>query len=328
MECVLLPPPPARIVKPVSRGAAVLCLVGATAFWAGNYVIGEAVVDTVDPLSLTLLRWAIAVLPLLALAQWIERPDWRAALRRWPLLLVLSLLGMAAFPLGLYEALRHTTAVNASLITAVNPALITLVAVLVLREVLGWRGWTGIAVSLVGVLIVILAGSAVALAGVELNVGDLLVLLAVAAWTAYTILGRRLHGIPPITATAIQSGMTVLALMPIAAANGITVPADTSSVWALVFIGIFPSVGSYLLWNLALRSVPASPAGVFLNLIPVFTVAAGLLLGTSIGVMEVFGGLLVVGGVILTARDRPAATAPARKGQPSSKPDDSGDHGG
>jgi drug/metabolite transporter (DMT)-like permease len=292
-------------VKPVSRGAAVLCLVGATAFWAGNYVIGEAVVDTVDPLSLTLLRWAIAVLPLLALAQWLERPDWRAALRRWPLLLLLALLGMAAFPLALYEALRHTTAVNASLISAVNPALLTLVAVLVLREVLGWRGWTGIALSLIGVVIVILAGSGDELATVEINLGDLLMLLSIVVWTAYTILGRRLLGVPPITATAIQAGMTVVVLSPIAGLNGIALPNDAPSGWALLFIGIFPSVGAYLLWNLALRTVQASTGGVFLNLMTVFIVIAGLLLGTQMGPLQVFGGLLVLGGVVLTARDRP-----------------------
>jgi drug/metabolite transporter (DMT)-like permease len=312
MECALPPPtPPVRLVKPVSRGAAVLCLVGATAFWAGNYVLGEAVVDTVDPLSLTLLRWAIAVLPLVALAHWIERPDWRAALRRWPLMLLLGLLGMAAFALSLYEALRHTSAVNASLISAVNPALITLVAVLVLREVLGWRGWTGIALSLVGVLIVILAGSGTALTTVEVGLGDLLMLVSIAVWTAYTILGRRLHGVPPITATAIQAALTVLALAPVAAANGITMPSDAASGWALLFIGIFPSVGAYLLWNLALRTVQASTGGVFLNLMTVFTVAAGLALGTPIGPLQILGGLLVLGGVVLTARDRPARTASA-----------------
>lgn len=311
MECALPASRPVPPVKPVSRGAAVLCLVGATAFWAGNYVIGEAVVDVIDPLSLTLLRWAIAVVPLVVLAQWLERPDWRAALRRWPLLLLLSLLGMAAFPLALYEALRHTSAVNASLITAVNPALITLVAVLVLREILGWRGWTGIALSLVGVLMVILAGSGSSVGAIEVNVGDLLVLVAIAAWTAYTILGRRLHGVPPITATAIQAALTVAALAPVTAVNGIALPPDAPSGWALLFIGIFPSVGAYLLWNLALRTVQASSAGVFLNLMAVFVVAAGLLLGTPIGPLQVLGGLLVLGGVILTARDRPRAPVPA-----------------
>jgi drug/metabolite transporter (DMT)-like permease len=293
----------------------VLCLVGATAFWAGNYVIGEAVVDTIDPLSLTLLRWAIAVVPLLVLAHWIERPDWRAALRRWPLMLLLALLGMAAFPLALYEALRHTTAVNAGLITAVNPALITLVAVLVLREVLGWRGWTGIALSLLGVILVILAGSGSALTAVEVNLGDLLVLVSIAVWTAYTILSRRLHGVPPITATAIQAALTVIVLAPVAAGNGIALPGDATSGWALVFIGVFPSVGAYLLWNLALRTLQASTGGVFLNLMTVFIVVAGLLLGTPIGWLQVLGGILVLGGVVLTARDRPARrVVPQRAG--------------
>ncbi len=142
--------------------------------------------------------------------------------------------------------------------------------------------------------------------------GDLLMLLTIAAWTAYTVLGRRLHGVPPITATAIQAAMTVVALAPLAAVNGLALPADASSAWALLFIGVFPSVGAYLLWNLALRTVPASSAGVFLNLMTVFVVAAGLALGTPIGPLEVVGGLLVLGGVILTTRDRHRPAVPPR----------------
>jgi drug/metabolite transporter (DMT)-like permease len=317
MECaVRFPSSVEHHVKPVSKGVAVLCLVGATAFWAGNYIVGETAVRSIDPLSLTFLRWTLAAVPLLALAQLIERPDWRAVLRRWPLMLLLSLLGMAGFALALYEALRHTSAVNASLISAVNPAMITLVAVVVLRESLGWRGWSGIVLSLLGVLLVILAGSGSALSTFEVNFGDVVMIFAIAAWTAYTILGRRLHGVPPITATAVQSALTALVLLPVVAFTGVTLPTDPPAIWSVAFIVVFPSIGSYLLWNLALRTVPASSAGVYLNLMTVFTVAAGLLVGTRIGAMEVLGGLLVLGGVILTSRDRPREAAPAGTAPP------------
>ena len=56
----------------------VLALIGATLFWAGNYVIGGEAVDAISPLDLTAMRWVIALIPLLVLAQIIERPNWRA----------------------------------------------------------------------------------------------------------------------------------------------------------------------------------------------------------------------------------------------------------
>ena len=105
-----------------------LCLVLATLFWSGNFVVGQAAVESVTPLELTFWRWAFAAVPLLLLAQVVEKPDWRAVLQRWPALLLLSALGMSAYTLLLYSALGHTSALNASLITAANPALIVVLA--------------------------------------------------------------------------------------------------------------------------------------------------------------------------------------------------------
>lgn len=76
------------------RAAILLTL--APLFWAGNMIVGKLVLTETDPVSLTFLRWLLAAGLLLAIAQLTERPDWRAALRRWPLLLALSALGMVS----------------------------------------------------------------------------------------------------------------------------------------------------------------------------------------------------------------------------------------
>ena len=82
-----------------------LCLVLATLFWSGNFVVGQAASASMTPLDLTFWRWSLAAVPLLLLAHFIERPDWRAVLRRWPVLLLLSVLGMSGYTLLLYGAL-------------------------------------------------------------------------------------------------------------------------------------------------------------------------------------------------------------------------------
>lgn len=295
----------------VGLGVAVVCLVAATAFWAVNYVVGAAVVDELGPVGLTLLRWSIAVLPLFALAQLIERPDWRAVLRHWPRLLVMAALGMVGYNLALYAALRFTTPVSASLINALNPALIALVAAILLRERLGGRRIAGILLGLIGVALVLTRGSIAALTARELNPGDLLMLVAITVWTAYTLLGRRLRAVPPVASTAVQAAMTVAIMAPVGLLTGMVLPASAGSWTALVVIGILPSVGSYLLWNVAVRRISAGSAGVFLNLITVFTVVASLLLGGTIGWAQVVGGILVLGGVALTVLPGRGARAPA-----------------
>ena len=307
------------------RGAAIAALVATTVFWAGNYVVGEIAVRSIDPLSLTFLRWAIATPILLVLAAIIERPDWRAALRALPRLAVLATLGMIGFVLPLYEALRTTTAVSAALISSVCPLLIALVAGIALRERPGGRMIAGLLVGLAGVVLVVSKGSLDALLRLDLAPGDLWVLLAVVCWTAYTVLGRRAAGVPPITSVAVQSACATILMLPAVAILGVHLPTQAPAIASLAFIVALPTIGSYLLWTIALRRIPAAGAGIFLNLIPVFTVVIALALGETIAPAEYVGGALVLAGVLLaTWTGRPSDRTPT---PPDAGPDTQPDAG-
>lgn len=281
-----------------------MALVGATLFWACNYVLGAVAVREMSPVGLTALRWAIAAVPLLVIAQVVERPDWRAVLRTWPRQLVLSLLGMVGYALFVYTALQHTSSVNASLVNALNPALIALLGAAVVRRAPSRRAALGMVVGLVGVLVVISGGRPAGLTSLALNVGDLLMVGAIVVWSVYTIGGRSLAGVPPIASTAVQASIAALAMTPFAVAGQVHWPTSRDATVALLVIAVLPSVGSYLLWNLALRRVPPAEAGSYLNLITVFTVLISALTGYALGAAQVLGGALVLGGVLLV-RERP-----------------------
>jgi drug/metabolite transporter (DMT)-like permease len=119
---------------------------------------------------------------------------------------------------------------------------------------------------------------------------------AIVVWSLYTIAGRAL-ATPPITATGVQAGITSVLLTPIGLLTGAAWPGQPATVWALLFIAVFPSVGAYALWNVAAKRVPAGRAGLFLNLITVFTVIIAVALGARLTVPEIAGGLLVFAGV-------------------------------
>ena len=300
---------------------AALFLILATAFWAGNFVFGAAALESTDPMSLTWIRWALAVVPLLVVAQLVEKPDWRRALRHLPLLTLLGILGIIGFSLLIYQALRFTSPLNASLINSVNPALIVVLAALLPAAVQGarrtritWRAVLGIVLGLIGVLIVLTDGDVAAILRTGLNTGDLLMLAVILAWSIYTLVGRRIHDVPPITSTAIQAAASTVLLTPFLAFTGLTLPAEPLGWGAIAYIVIFPSIAAYVLWNAATRLVPPATASIYINLQVVFTALIGLPFGFEITGVQVVGGVIVVAAVVLLARG--AAPPPRVSGYP------------
>ncbi|WP_226761471.1 DMT family transporter [Arthrobacter sp. SO3] len=290
-------------------------LVLATLFWSGNFVVGRAAVTSMSPLDLTYWRWTFAAVPLLLLAHFAEKPDWRAVLGRWPALLLLSALGMSAYTLLLYAALGHTSAVNASLITAASPALIVVMAIVLLGEKATRLGWAGICLGLLGVLLVLTRGELQRIVSLSINTGELMMIGAIFVWGCYTIIARRLD-IPAITSTAMQVLIASVTLTPFALALDVRLPETPAEGWSLAYIVVFPSLGAYLFWNLALKTTPPGTAGNYLNLIVVFTAVITVALGTPLTLVQIAGGILVIAGVLLTGmKVRGKAPEPAAPGR-------------
>ncbi|MDQ2661796.1 MAG: DMT family transporter, partial [Actinomycetota bacterium] len=247
--------------------------------------------------------------PLIAIAWLIERPNWRLALREWKLHLLQSLLGLVAYTLLLYAALGLTGAVNAAVISAINPATIALGAAIFLHERLNRVQVLGLLVAFIGVTVVLTGGDVGLLVEQGFGIGDLLVLGSVLAWTAYSLISRRLVT-PPITATSVQAVFAVVTMLPLVAVTGVSLPTSTAGVLGLVYIVVFPSMAGYVFWNIGASKVGPARAGIFLNLLPVFTVAIALAFGSTLELSAAIGGTLVIAGVYLTLRRRRSRTGP------------------
>lgn len=304
------------------RGRAVLFLVLATLFWAINYVVGAAALAEFSPLELTASRWVLAAPVLLILATVVERPDWRRVARALPRLAVLGLIGVAGYNLLLYTALQFTTPSGAALVNAANPGLILLGGALLARTRLRGGAVAGLLLGLVGVIIVLVAGGDHPLA-VSAGPGEGLMVLAIIAWTVYSLAGRWVADVPPITATAVQAAVIAILCAPVAAVvpgpahDGVT----ASGLIALLVVAALPSVGSYLLWNSALRVIPAGEAGLFLNLITVFVVIIGLFLGQIPSPADLIGGAMILAGVFIGQRSALRTQRSGVRGEPGHRTD-------
>ncbi|WP_141432120.1 DMT family transporter [Bacillus sp. 03113] len=292
----------------------------ANLFWAGNYVFGKYVVAEMPPLQLTFSRWLFAIFLLFPIAHVVEKPNWKQVWKEWKILLIMSLLGIVGYNFLLYEALKYTSSMNAALVNSINPAVIVLFASLFLKERISIMNGFGLIISLFGVLLVLTKGQIQQLFLIHYNIGDLLMLAAILVWTFYSILGKKMKKIPPIASTAVSALFSVLMLLPFILTFGVHLPPSRESALGLLYIAIFPSVFSFIFWNASVREIGPSRAGIFLNLITVFTAILSVLLGNSITFTQILGGILVFLGVYFTSQKKnPAKLKQLRKGILGSK---------
>lgn len=282
------------------RSTAIVLLILANLFWAGNYICGKYVIDAMQPIQINFLRWLIAAIILFPLAQLIEKPDWKAIWKEWKILLLLSILGIIGYNILLYQALYFTTSLNAALINSVNPAMIAIFAAWLLKERLSKVNILGLLVSLVGVLLVLTHGDLLRIFAINYNAGDLFMLMVIISWTFYTLFSNRIKGLPPIGATAVTVALSLLLMLPFFIYSNFNWSFTPLTTLGIFYLALFPSVGSLLFWNIGVPVVEASHAGIFLNLITVFTAILSILLGNGINLTQIIDGLVVILGVYLT----------------------------
>lgn len=298
----------------MKKSFVILFLILANLFWAGNYVFGKYVVDEMSPLQMTFTRWIIAVFLLFPIAHLIERPHWKKVWQQWKVLFIMGVLGIISYNFFLYWALEYTTSMNAALVNSINPAVIVLFSSLLLKERISLKNGIGLVISLGGVLLVLTKGHLQQILHLEYNKGDLLMIVTILIWTFYSIIGKKLKSIPPISATAVSVLLGIVSLLPFVIFSDFNYNLNTQAIFGMMYIAIFPSVGSFIFWNSALRHINASQAGIYLNLIAVFTAFLSLLLGQPITFVQVMGGILVFIGVYLSSL-KAKANAIIKKGK-------------
>jgi drug/metabolite transporter (DMT)-like permease len=271
-------------------------------FWAGNVITARALHEVVPPFTLSFWRWSAAFVCLLP---WVARDlaACAADIRRgWRGLVAAGILGMAAYSSLVYFGLRWTSATNAALINASLPIVVAALNSLLYRQRLGALQWSGVALSLAGVVVIVLqAGGGLA----AVNPGDLWVFAAVVGFAVYTVcFGRARSGLPPGCYLAATIAIAAAACLPLHLWETASRPVgfSLSTAAAVGYLAIFPSILSYAFWNKGVEAVGAARAGAFLNLLPVFTTGlAVLVLDERLNAFHAAGALLILTGIAMTA---------------------------
>lgn len=277
-------------------------------FWSGNVVLGRAVRAEVPPVALAFCRWAGAAFLISFVALPHVRRDLPVIRDHWRILLLLSVVGVAAFNTLLYLALQTTTAVNGALIQSAMPVLIVVFSFLLFRDRLAAGQTVGVGFSLIGALVLVSRGDPSVLLNLDFRPGDALVFIAVVCYAAYSALLRLrppLHPLSFIWVTFVTGTALLVPFFLWEQTAGRTLQANPVTFLAIGYVAIFPSILSYLFYNRGVELVGANRAGLFIHLIPVFgTILAILLLGEAFRLFQAAGAGMILAGILMVNRFR------------------------
>ena len=283
------------------------------ALWGSSLVVARAAHEIVPPLAFTFWRWVVAVLVLLPIV-WRKLPATMPYVRRsWRSLALLCGFMVVGTTFSVV-AVNYTTAINASLINGSQPIVTALAAFLVVRERMSLRSGLGVLAAFIGILVMISQGRPQLLLGLAINSGDLVMLIAVFAWAFYSV---ELHRQPEhpsgnvlLFFIACTGLVTVLPFYIVETVFVREFVPSRNGVAAIIYLSVAATLLAVYLWNLAIRSVGATHAALFLNLIPVFGAAfAMLFLGESLYTFHVIGAAFVFLGIVMAVRDRLASSS-------------------
>lgn len=287
-----------------SRFSPTMGMLLVTLFWGGNFTATKIAFTEIDPLAFTALRFVIAAAVLWLIVRKVEGKLPRPRGTLWPLI-ALGVVGNTLYQMAFVEGLARTSATKSAMILAILPVSVTAGAALLGIETVSRRQKIAVGVATVGVALVLLARGGTI--GGPIGAGDLLLLAAVVGWTTYTLLLR--HWALPmsalsLTAWTLYTGTPGLVLVGLPQLLRTDWGAVTIAGWGgVAYSSLLSLVVAYVFWNRGVAILGASKAAIFNTIVPfVATVVAMAALGERPGPLHLAGGLLIIGGVLLTRK--------------------------
>ena len=285
---------------------AYLMLVCATLFWAGNFTIAKfAYLQNIPPNTLSFLRWCLVWIILFPFTyQEILKLKYKIR-ENLSLFFILGFTSVCIFTSFTYNALNHTQVINASLFNTAIPVTIILVCFLLKIEKTNIFQLSGLFISVLGILAIITRLDLNILLSLNFNKGDLFMIGAIIAWGVYSAyLRKRNFDVSLLALVQIICTFGLILLMPLFFIDIIqdkVVEINRNFFYILIYIALFPSIGSYYCWAGAVSIIGANRAGIFLSLIPLFsTIFAIILFNEKFLFFHLIGSILIILGLFLS----------------------------
>ena len=288
---------------------AYIMLVYATLFWAGNFMVGKlAFVENIPPMTLVFLRWSLVWIILLPFTYKEILKNKDIIFKNLPLLFFLALTSVGLFNSFTYLALAYTQVINASLFNTAIPAMIIFLCFLLKIERTNKFQIFGLIISVLGILSIITKLDLNILLSLNFNKGDLIMIGGVITWGLYSsFLKKKKFTLPLLTLVHVLCTFGLIFILPqflYELSHGLTVKLNTNLGLTLIYLALFPSIGSYYCWAGAVAIIGANRAGIFLSLIPFFsTIMAITFFNEKFQFFHLIGSILIILGLFLSNKE-------------------------
>jgi len=281
-------------------------LLCATLFWAGNFNIGKiAFIEDISPFSLAFLRWLLVWIILIPFTYKEIYKLKKKIFTNFKLLFLLGFSSVFLYSSLTYKALNYTQVINASLFNTAVPATIILISFLLKIEKTNIFQLLGLLISTLGILAIVTKLDLTILLSLDFNKGDLYMIVAIISWGVYSaFLKKRNFEISLLSLVQIICTFGLLMLAPaflIELNQGYSINVNLKFIYILLYVAIFPSIGSYYCWAGAVSIIGANRAGIFLSLIPLFsTLLAMIFFDEKFLFFHLIGTILIILGLFLS----------------------------
>ncbi len=284
---------------------AYLMLVLASIFWAGNFIVGKfAFFEDIPPFSLVFFRWLTVWFILLPFTYKEILNNKNNIFNNFSLLLLLGLTSVGLFNSFVYISLNYTQVINASLFNTAIPAAIILFCFLFKIENTNSYQLVGLIISVIGVFAIITRLDLNILLTLSFNIGDIWMICAVFCWGIYSAFLKKLKlKISLLSLVHILCSCGLIFLFPqflYEYSQSDIINVDKNFLYCLVYLALFPSIGSYYCWTGAVSIIGPNRAGIFLMLIPMFSaVMAIFFFKEEFQLYHFIGSIFVIIGLFL-----------------------------
>lgn len=282
-------------------------LTTATLCWGAQFHFAKIALQELPLYAVAAFRFGTGFLALLPLLLLLEKVNWPLLKQKLPVLLLLGVVGIFCFNLFFFIGIKQTSAANGALIMALNPLLTVLLSSLFLRSTMTRLQFSGLAISLLGVVIIISKGELQVLLGLDFAYGDLFMLGASLSFAVFNLLSRRYAAaVSPMLTSAVTMLTTAVLFTAMSGWEGSLQPETFLSlswqVWvALLFMGIFAAAVGYVCWIKGVAAMGVNKASAYMNLVPFFAMVISAALGIAVTGVQLTGGGFIILGLLIAS---------------------------
>lgn len=283
-----------------------ILVVLAVLFWSGNFIFGRYISSDIHPLQLAFYRWFFVLLLLMPYVLMRYKNIWMQFKKHYVIITFQAAFGIAGFNTFLYYGLQTTTATNALLINSSIPMIIIVLSAFILKSKITKIQLTGIVLSTLGVIYLVLKGQINNIIEFEFTHGDFWIILACFDWAFYSVLlkykPKDLNAFEFFGLTTFIGTFILFIVFLISSQEFSLEFIDKKEVFlSLSYMIIFPSILSFYFWNISTAKLTANITGQFAHLMPIFgAILAYYILGEVLHSYHFMGIILIGLGIYLS----------------------------